>query len=99
MLGTAGDPAASLGRDVVLGIRPEHFIVAPEGGTELSVEIVETLGSQTFVYGSAGQRRRLAVGVDPSLRPVPGDRLRVAVDPNALHFFAPDSGRRIEVSG
>ena len=98
VLGTTGDVAVPRGRDVVLGIRPEHFIVSPEGGTELSVEIVETLGSQTFVYGSAGQRRRLAVGVDPSLRPAPGDRLRIALDPDTLHFFAPDSGRRIQDS-
>ena len=97
-LGAAGDVTMPEGREVVLGIRPEHIVVSPEGGTELSVEIVETLGSQTFVYGRTGQRRRLAVGVDPALRPSPGDRLRIAVDPKALHFFAPDSGRRIEAA-
>ena len=98
VLGAAGDVAMSEGREVVLGIRPEHFVVSPEGGTELSVEIVETLGSQTFVYGRTGERRRLAVGVDPALRPAPGDRLRIGVDPKALHFFASDSGRRIQDS-
>ena len=98
VLGAAGDVAMPKGREVVLGIRPEHFVVSPEGETELTVEIVETLGSQTFVYGSTGPRRRLAVGVDPALRPSPGDRLRIGVDPKALHFFAPDSGRRIEDS-
>ncbi len=97
-LGGAGDVAMPEGREVVLGIRPEHFVVSPEGETELSVDIVETLGSQTFVYGRTGERRRLAVGVDPALRPAPGDRLRIGVDPKALHFFAPDSGRRIEDS-
>ena len=98
VLGATGDVAMSPGREVVLGIRPEHFVVSPEGDTELSVEIVETLGSQTFVYGSTGKHRRLSVGVDPALRPAPGDRLRIGVDPGSLHFFAPDSGRRIEGS-
>ena len=95
VLGAGGEVAMPLGRQVVLGVRPEHFVVSPDGDTELSVEIVETLGSQTFVYGTMRSGRRLSAGVDPGLRPVAGDRLRLAVDPRSLHFFSPETGRRL----
>ncbi len=96
VLGAAADVPMPPRPEVVLGVRPEHFVVSPDGDTELSVEIVETLGSQTFVYGSVGRAQRLSVGVDPTLRPVAGDRLRLRADPRALHFFSPETGRRIE---
>ena len=96
VLGAAGDVAMLPGRRVVLGVRPEHFVVSAGGDMELSVEIVETLGSQTFVYGSTSHGQRLAAGVDPALRPAAGDRLRLGVDPRSLHFFSPETGRRID---
>lgn len=96
VLGTVADVPMPPGPEVVLGVRPEHFVVSPDGDTELSVEIVETLGSQTFVYGSVGRVQRLSVGIDPALRPAAGDRLRLKADPRSLHFFSPETGRRIE---
>ena len=95
VLGDAGAVEMLPGRKVVLGVRPEHFVVSPDGDTELSVEIVETLGSQTFVYGTMRSGQRLAAGVDPALRPAAGDRLRLGVDPRSLHFFSPETGRRL----
>ena len=94
-LGSIGAVPIQQGREVTMGVRPEHFVLCPDGDTELTVEIVETLGSQTFVYGNLAPDQRLAVGVDPELRPMVGDRLRVNPNSRSLHFFSPDSGERI----
>jgi ABC-type sugar transport system ATPase subunit len=88
--------ANGVGGRVLLGLRPEHVRVDAEGPVELAVEVVESLGAQTFAYGSAGPGVTLVAGVDPSLRPQPGDLLRLSVAPENLHFFDPESGSRIE---
>ena len=96
MLGSADGSTLHFGQRLTLGVRPEHFIISPHGDMELDVELVETLGSQTFVYGYVGGQQRLTLAVDPALRPAVGDRLRFSLDRSSLHFFSLDTGKRIE---
>ena len=95
ILGPIADIRVNQGQDVILGIRPEHFVISSDGNNELTVEIVETLGSQTFVYGNLSASQRLGLGVDPALRAVVGDSLKFKINPKSLHFFSPENGKRI----
>jgi ABC-type sugar transport system ATPase subunit len=73
--------------DVVLGIRPEHLRLDPEGRLELRVDVVEALGGQKFVYGLIGGEVTFTIAIDPSLHPAEGEILRVSPLPGHAHLF------------
>ncbi|MBB5688697.1 sn-glycerol-3-phosphate ABC transporter ATP-binding protein UgpC [Roseomonas alkaliterrae] len=81
------------GREVIVGIRPEHLVPNGAEGLALAVELAEPLGSETVVHG------RLADGTALTAR-VPGavvaDSLRVAPEAAALHVFDAATGRRLD---
>ncbi len=85
-----------LGRPVAMGVRPEHLQpAAPEAaGFEALVEVVEPVGSEVFVNMTLGAHP-LVSRLSPRQLPRPGAGLRMAVDPAHLHFFDPESGRRL----
>jgi multiple sugar transport system ATP-binding protein len=88
--------APLIGRDILAGIRPEHFMLATgaeEGGTvEARADIVEPLGMETLVHLAIGDTPVVArLAPDPGL--VPGARLRLAVKTEALCLAEPESGR------
>jgi len=85
-------PAAGLAGPVTLGIRPEHVSLA-EDGIPLAVELVEPLGSETLVHGRMADGTALLAKL-PGAAPV-GDRVTVALAPDALHLFDAASGRRL----
>ncbi len=82
------------GRPVIYGIRPEHFVRDSEKGIPVEVSVVEPTGSETQVFARLGGqdivgvfRERIAVG--------PGDKLPLSPDPNLVHLFDQETGRRI----
>jgi sn-glycerol 3-phosphate transport system ATP-binding protein len=69
---------------------------------DLKVELVEALGSESFVYGvpvANGQpeagSRRVTVHSDKRVRPEVGDVVRVVPEPSEAHVFAADTGDRL----
>ena len=86
--GRAGSVAAgSDGRNVIVGIRPEHFSVHSDGPSLSGrVQVVEPLGSDTLVHFTVGPST-LTARVAPHMRPTPGETLRVGVDPARIHLF------------
>ena len=67
----AGDSRAA-GEAGILGIRPEDFVISNDavaGGIalDLTVEAIERVGAETFIYGSRASTRRRA------LPPIPGN--------------------------
>ena len=94
-----GDPQAlpHLGQDVAVGIRPEHLLPAAreEDAFEAVVEVVEPVGSEVFANLRLGAHE-LVARFGPQVLPEVGQRLRIAVQPGAAHFFDPASGRRLE---
>ncbi len=89
------EAAARLGRhvrsEVTMGIRPEDLHVASsadpaELGFDALVEVVEKLGSEILLDVAAGPQSMVA-SVDPSIRVNVHDRLRLALNPDRLHFF------------
>ncbi len=88
--------ATVAGGDLVVGIRPEHF--EPGAGLEMEVDVVEELGSDAYAYGRAatvGGDTQIVARVDWRNPPAKGDRIRLAVDPSHVHFFAAADGRRL----
>jgi multiple sugar transport system ATP-binding protein len=79
--------AAPGGADVVLGIRPEHVRLDPDGALELRVDVVEALGGQKFVYGLLDAELTFTISVDPSLHPREGELIRISPTPEHVHLF------------
>jgi multiple sugar transport system ATP-binding protein len=82
---------AHLGHQLMLGIRPEDLHVAhagdPAGLTFNSrVEVVEKLGSEILLDVRVGEESMVAA-VDPTTQAKAQDQLRLAVNPERLHFF------------
>jgi multiple sugar transport system ATP-binding protein len=93
--------AAYVGREVVVGIRPEDLYETPPASMRSArlgsrVLAVEPLGAETLVVAALEPAKDEIVarfGRDTSLRV--GDRVDVAVDVGALHLFDPDTTRAI----
>jgi multiple sugar transport system ATP-binding protein len=80
-----------VGRQLTLGIRPEDLRVANStdaAGLTFSsrIEVVEQLGSEILLDVRVGDDTMVAA-VDPTVRVKPDDELRLAVNPDRLHFF------------
>ena len=74
-------------RDVVVGIRPEHFLPSGEGQPLTGrVQVVEPLGSDTLIHFALGSST-LTARVAPEMRPSPGETLSIGVDPSRIHLF------------
>jgi len=88
------------GRDIVLGLRPEHLQCAQTGASasqvhvDATLEVVEPVGNEVFLnlrFGSIA----LVARVPPQSLPRPGTTLRMAFDPSNLHAFDAADGHRI----
>jgi multiple sugar transport system ATP-binding protein len=80
-----------VGRDLTMGIRPEDLHVAntadPANLTFASkVEVVEKLGSEILLDVRVGEDTMVAA-VEPTVRASVAETLRLAINPERLHFF------------
>jgi len=82
------------GDAITIGLRPEHIKLVDDGGLKGEVEVVEPLGLSTQFYVKLANQQ-LCVFAMGRAGVRPGDRVRLAADPAALHLFDPASGVRI----
>jgi multiple sugar transport system ATP-binding protein len=87
----AGRVGRYVGQTSILGIRPEDLRIASSADpADLSfdavVEVVEPLGSEILLDMAVGPAMMVAA-VEPTVRAKVRDRLRLAVNPERLHFF------------
>jgi multiple sugar transport system ATP-binding protein len=80
-----------VGQQLTMGIRPENLHVAsPADAAGLTfdskVEVVEQLGSEVLLDVRVGEDTMVAA-VDPATRAKVQDTLRLALNPERLHFF------------
>jgi multiple sugar transport system ATP-binding protein len=79
------------GREVLVGVRPEHFAVA-EDGVPAEVVVVEPTGADTLIFCRlAGQEVTAVVRERQALRPGEAVRLKARL----TYFFDPSSGARL----
>jgi sn-glycerol 3-phosphate transport system ATP-binding protein len=98
----------------ILGIRPEDFLISGDsiaGGIalELTVEAIERVGAETFIYG-ARQHAVQGVAANPgelppgevivripgAVAPAIGERIRAVAPREKLHLFSADGRKRID---
>ncbi|WP_370589577.1 ATP-binding cassette domain-containing protein [Tychonema sp. LEGE 07203] len=83
------------GRELILGIRPEHLSIHPPATKNLSVkvEIVEALGHETYlrVCLTDAPAVRMQVRVPPERSIRVGEELWLAVAHDKIHLFDPDT--------
>jgi multiple sugar transport system ATP-binding protein len=96
--GFIGSPAMNFlpekrdGRDVLVGIRPEHLAVSSNGGLAAEVVVVEPTGADTQIFCTVG-----GVDVTAVVRERhafrPGEQVRL--QPQLTYLFDPSSGARL----
>jgi sn-glycerol 3-phosphate transport system ATP-binding protein len=94
----AGGIPSHTGREVTLGIRPEHFELAGEraGTMHLTVDHSEILGADTLVYGHFGEDKASLTVRFPGVQHLNKNTiLPLAVSSQNLHVFERESWRRI----
>jgi multiple sugar transport system ATP-binding protein len=88
------------GREVLLGVRPEHVgepgvhgwpLTAPLGGT---VEIIETIGHEVIVHFRCGDDLVIAK-LGAHRIPRFGERIELVLNAETLHLFDPQTEQRI----
>ncbi|WP_296078544.1 sn-glycerol-3-phosphate ABC transporter ATP-binding protein UgpC [uncultured Agrobacterium sp.] len=91
-----GKAAALDGREILVGIRPEHFGVVSDDAAAVSaqVQVVEPLGSDTLVHFNIGSDM-LTARMAPDARPTVGETIRIGIDPSRIHVFDAESQRVI----
>jgi sn-glycerol 3-phosphate transport system ATP-binding protein len=98
----------------ILGVRPEDLVISTEavatGGItlDLTVEAIERVGPETFVYGARDGVRGVSatpgelpegeviVRIPGQIAPAVGDRIRAVAPRDKLHLFSADGRSRID---
>jgi multiple sugar transport system ATP-binding protein len=86
------------GASITLGARPEHIDVVDETQADLviMVNLVEQLGGETYLYGSAPGLPELTVRQDGQARYDRNQRVGLRLEREALHLFDAD-GQAIRI--
>jgi sn-glycerol 3-phosphate transport system ATP-binding protein len=97
----------------ILGIRPEDFVISNEtvsGGVALglTVEAIERVGAETFIYGTRQQEAQsvaatpgelppgeVIVRIPGAVGPAIGERIRAVAASDKLHLFTADGRKRV----
>jgi multiple sugar transport system ATP-binding protein len=92
-----------IGKEVVLGIRPEHIHDEeiylknyPQYKFTATVDNVEPLGAQTNLFLLIGDQQATAV-VDPTTTAKMGDRIDVTFEADRVHLFDPETEQCIDL--
>jgi len=85
------------GRNVVMGIRPEHILDASIHSNKalsnpqtIEVEVVEPVGNEVFVYFSEGDQQ-YCMRLAPERLYHPGESIQIRFDLEKVHFFDAES--------
>ena len=81
------------GRNVSLGLRPQHLRVAGDGVLKLLPDVVEQLGDVGYLHGATPGGAALVAQVAERLRATPSHEMRLAFDPAAAFLFDSDEQR------
>jgi multiple sugar transport system ATP-binding protein len=87
------------GSVATVGVRPEDLTIATDGtGLPVTVEVVEELGADAYIYGSAGEgadSHPVVARVDGRTPPQKGSVINLVPDHGHVHLFNTETGQRI----
>ncbi|MBW8730622.1 MAG: TOBE domain-containing protein, partial [Terrabacter sp.] len=98
---------ANVGKNVTLGVRPEDLeLSSDQSGIPVTVDVVEELGADAYIYGSTEQKLLEATGenagavpfiarVDGRRPPEKGDKIYLKPKSGHVHVFNAESGLRV----
>ena len=91
LLAKAGDD-----KTLTLGIRPEAFRLADEG-LPVKVAVIEELGSEAFLYGTAEHttNQQIIARIGTRSRNDMGTIVHLAPNPDMLHLFSTSTEERL----
>jgi lactose/L-arabinose transport system ATP-binding protein len=83
------------GRKAVLGVRPEHFVEAGQGGCDLPlvVDVAEHLGATSYLYANTKAGEPVVVQAAAARSAQAGDRVTVSIPMERVYLFDPDGLR------
>ncbi len=88
-----------IGREIVLGVRPEDCLLAPEGQGantfEATVEVVEHMGAETYLHLVTGSHTVISRSPAAAEHARAGQRQRFLVHSDRAHLFDPATEKRI----
>ena len=87
-----------------LGIRPEHMTIstekpAPGDGfsMEVTVSVLELVGAESYIYGAfGGSGKEVVIRAPSHSKHEAGSTLYISAASSDLHYFAADTGKRID---
>jgi multiple sugar transport system ATP-binding protein len=89
-----GEAQVRFGKPAVLGIRPEHFLLDPDG-VSATVHVVEPTGSETqVVVDVAGQQ--LTCVFRERIAAKSGEAIKISPNRSVAHLFDRESGKRLQ---
>jgi multiple sugar transport system ATP-binding protein len=91
---------SGVGQEVTLGVRPEDLTISMEGdGLPVTVEVVEELGADAYIYGSTtestGEIKPIIVRVDGRTPPRKGSVVHLSPKGDHVHLFNAETGLRL----
>jgi sn-glycerol 3-phosphate transport system ATP-binding protein len=88
-------PNGAADRRVLVGMRPEHLDLSPDGPLALRVELLERLGADTILHGRLSDDMRMTARTPAHFAPELGDVAHFTIRPERIHLFDPETGRRL----
>jgi multiple sugar transport system ATP-binding protein len=94
---TAAQRGAVTSPDIVVGVRPEGFSVATTGGLDATVDLVEELGSESYLYCTADglPDKQVVVRTEGLSAAQRGDHVSLVPQPASVHLFDAATGARL----
>ncbi|WP_377508746.1 ABC transporter ATP-binding protein [Octadecabacter sp. R77987] len=86
--------AADIGRDVVVGLRPEHLVLDPKGKTH-TIDLTESLGGVSYAYLLSETGEKLVVEERGDERSTMGDTVGLRFDTARVYLFDAETELRI----
>ena len=81
--------------EVILGIRPEHFLPSNKGEINISVDLVERLGSDNLIYGEINGKKDFCYRSPGNVSVNIGDKLTLNIVDNKFYVFDKITNKRI----
>jgi len=93
------EEAGKGGRKLTVGVRPEDMDIVGEGkGLKTTINLVEELGADAYVYGEAevhGNTHDIIARVDGRRPPMKGETVYFAPKQGHVHLFSTVTGLRL----